>query len=84
MFLAIDIGNTHISCGIHEKKWIQILRIPSNLNFLNSLLELKKHDVSHVAISSVVPKLDSIFEESIRNLFHIDPFMINYKNSQKK
>ena len=81
MFLAIDIGNTHISCGIHEKKWLQILRIPSNLNFWDSLLKLKKYDVSHAAISSVVPKLDSIFEESIRNLFQIDPFMINYKNS---
>lgn len=81
MFLAIDIGNTNISCGIHDKKWIQILKIPSNLNFWDSLLKLKKHEISHAAISSVVPRLDSIFEESIRNLFHVEPFMINHKNS---
>ena len=36
MFLAIDIGNTNVTCGIHDKKWIQIIKIPSNLNFWNS------------------------------------------------
>ena len=47
----------------------------------NSFSEIKKHPITHAAISSVVPKLNSIFEESVRNLFHVNPFMIDYKNA---
>ena len=78
--LAIDIGNTHVTCGIHEKDWIEIIRIPSNLNFWNSFSKIKKHGISHAAISSVVPKLNPIYEEAIRNLFKLDPFIINHEN----
>ena len=78
--LAIDIGNTHVTCGIHEKYWIEIIRIPSNLNFWNSFSKIKKHEISNVAISSVVPKLSSIYQEAIRNLLKIDPLIINHEN----
>ncbi len=78
--LALDIGNTHVTCGIYEKKWVEIIRIPSNLNFWDSFSKIKKHEISHAAISSVVPKLNSIYEEAIRNLFKLDPFIINHEN----
>ena len=81
MFLALDIGNTQITCAVYDKKWIHTLYIPSNFNFWNSFMSLKKFDITHAAISSVVPRLNQIFTESIRNIFHIECFMINYKNS---
>ena len=82
MFLALDIGNSNVVCAIHDtKKWIHSIRISSNLDFWNKFKTLKEYDITHVAISSVVPKLTPIYMASIRNIFHIDAFIINYKNS---
>ena len=82
MFLALDIGNSHVVCTIHDsKKWIYNIRISSNLDFWNKFKTLKKYDITHAAISSVVPKLTPVYIESIRNIFHIDAFIINHKNS---
>ena len=60
ILLAIDIGNTHVTCGIYDKKWNEIIRIPSNENSFNSFSSLKKHKITHATISSVVPKLNAI------------------------
>ena len=82
MLLAIDIGNTHVVCAIHNgKKWIQTLRIPSNFDFWNQFITLKLNGISDAAISSVVPGLLPIYVEAIKNIFHIDPFIIDYKNA---
>jgi len=80
IFLAIDIGNTHVTCGIYDNKWKEIIRIPSNIDFCNSFLSLKKHGITHAAISSVVPKLNVIYIKSIQDLFNINPFIINHEN----
>ena len=82
MFLALDIGNSYVICGVHDvQKWIHSIRIPSNLDFWNKFKTLKKYDITHAAISSVVPHLTSIYVESIRNIFHIDTFIIRYDNA---
>ena len=82
MFLALDIGNSHVVCAVHdEKKWIHSIRIPSNLNFWNQFFPLKEYNITQAAISSVVPRLTSVYIESIRNIFHIDAFIVNHKNS---
>ncbi len=82
MLLALDIGNSHVVCAVHDtKKWIQSIRISSNLDFWNKFKTLKKYDITHAAISSVVPRLTSIYLESIRNIFHINSFIVSHKNS---
>ena len=82
MFLALDIGNSHVVCAIHDaKKWIHSIRISSNLDFWNKFITLKEYDITDAAISSVVPRLTSTYIESIRNIFHIDTFIINYENA---
>jgi type III pantothenate kinase len=82
MFLALDIGNSNVVCAIHDtKKWIHSIRISSNLDFCNKFKTLKEYDITRAAISSVVPKLTPIYVASIRNIFHIDAFIINHENS---
>ena len=82
MFLALDIGNSNVVCAVYDsKKWIHSIRISSNLDFCNKFKTLKEYDITHAAISSVVPKLTPVYVESIRNIFHIDTFIINHENS---
>jgi len=82
MFLALDIGNSHVSCAVHDaKKWIHSIRIPSTLDFWNQFFHLKEYNITEAAISSVVPRLTSVYAESIRNIFHIDVFIVNHENS---
>ena len=85
MFLALDIGNSHVVCAVYDSnKWIHNIRISSNLDFWDKFKTLQEHDITHAAISSVVPKLTSVYVESIRNIFHIDPFIITHNNSGVK
>ena len=82
MILAVDIGNTNVTCGIHNgKKWVHTLRLPSTLNFGNQFSNLKEFEITKSAISSVVPNLTQVYIESIRNLFQIDAHIISYQNS---
>ena len=52
----------------------------SKNTFLTHFLTLQKFPISDVAISSVVPRLTCVYEEAVRNIFHIDSFIINHKN----
>ena len=82
MFLAVDIGNSNVSCGIYDgKDWVHQLRLPSTLNFFNQLSSLKDFKITESAISSVVPKLTDVYVETIRNLFHMDAHIISYTNA---
>ena len=68
MFLALDIGNSQVTCGIYnEGKWIHTLRIQSDLNFWKQIITLKEYKIVDAAISSVVPRLSSVYLESINN-----------------
>ena len=85
MLLALDIGNSHVVCAVNNSnKWIKNIRISSNLDSWNKFKTLKEYDITHAAISSVVPKLTSVYVESIWNIFHIDTFIITHKNSGVK
>ena len=83
MLLALDIGNSHVVCAIHDsKKWIHDLRIPATLDFWNQFFTLSEYNIKEVAISSVVPRLTTVYSESIRNIFHVDSFIISHDNSE--
>ena len=85
MLLALDIGNSHVCCAVSDSnKWIYDIRISSNLDFWNKFKTLKEYDITHAVISSVVPKLTPVYVESIRNIFHIDTFIIKHENSGVK
>ena len=82
MILAVDIGNTNVTCGIYDgKRWVHTLRLPSTLDFWNQFSILKEFDITESAISSVVPDLTQVYIESIQNLFQIDVHIITYQNS---
>ncbi len=82
MLLAIDIGNTNVTCGVHDKKkWVHTLRLPSTLDFWNLFSSLNEFKISRVAISSVVPALTSVYVESVRNIFHLDAHIISTDNA---
>ena len=73
MLLALDIGNSHVVCAVHDtKQWIHSIRISSNLDFWDKFKILKEYNITHAAISSVVPQLTTVYVESIRNIFHIE------------
>ena len=85
MILAIDIGNTNVTCGVYDgKKWVHTLRLPSTLDFWNQFSTLNEFDITESAISSVVPDLTQVYIESIQNLFQIDVHIITYQNSGVK
>ncbi len=82
MMLTVDIGNTNVTCGVHDgEKWVHTLRLTSTLDFWNQFSTLKEFDITESAISSVVPTLTQVYIESIRNLFQIDAHIITYQNS---
>ena len=82
MILAVDIGNTNVTCGVYGgKRWVHTLRLPSTLDFWNQFYALKEIDITESAISSVVPDLTQVYIESIQNLFQIDVHIITYQNS---
>ena len=82
MILAVDIGNTNVTCGVYDgKKWVHTLRLPSTLDFWTQFFTLKEFGITESAISSVVPDLTQVYIESIQNLFQIDVHIITYQNS---
>jgi len=88
LFLAIDVGNTHIMLGIYREKDILVYwRLPTRedstedelgmvvKNLLhNSRLGLK--DIDAIAISSVVPPLMYSLERMSTKYFNVDPLVI--------
>ena len=85
MFLALDIGNSHVTCGVfNEGQWLHTLRIPSNLNFWSRFMTLQEYEITDAAISSVVPRLTDVYVQSIKNIFHIAAFVISHKNADIK
>jgi len=82
MILAVDIGNTNVTCGVYDGgKWVHTLRLPSTLDFWNQFSTLKEFDIAECAISSVVPTLMQVYIEAIRNLFQFDAHVITCQNS---
>lgn len=87
MFLAIDIGNTTILLGVYEKRRLLVHgRLPTRkekkasfygpkiLEFLSSV---SKGKIGRCLISSVVPRLDSIFRETLEEHLGVRPVFVD-------
>ena len=93
MLICVDVGNTTIAIGIfclkQEKYQLQdTMCIETKVErtmdeyghiFLENIrhLNLSINDVKGIIISSVVPYLDFILEESFVKYFHIQPHFVN-------
>lgn len=92
MLLTIDIGNTHTNFASFKKNKIVVsFHSPTeNLfkkTFADKLLndslktfKIEKQEIENIAISSVVPKLDKIIQNTILNIFNKEPFFISPNN----
>ncbi|MFH0924667.1 MAG: type III pantothenate kinase [bacterium] len=90
MLLAIDIGNSHIVCGVFQNKnLLKTWRISTDakktedeygiiiVNLLEKAGIIKEH-IDGVIISSVVPLLNETLERVSKEYFKIEPFFIGH------
>lgn len=89
LFLAIDVGNTHIMLGVYKEDkilvyWRLATRRDSTEDELGMVVKnllhnsrLKLSDVKSIAISSVVPPLMYSLERMAKKYFFIDPLIIS-------
>ncbi|MGE0472407.1 MAG: type III pantothenate kinase [Nitrospirales bacterium] len=92
MLLAIDIGNTHIVCGIFDQnRLIANWRLASSHTqtsdeygtMLRSLLffqNLTPENISGCIMSSVVPPLTTVFESLVHSFFNMTPIVVSSKS----
>jgi type III pantothenate kinase len=88
MLLVIDVGNTNTAIGLYDgEKLLSDWRLATDRyrtadewgQLLRSLLRLEDQDTSlidGIAISNVVPPLDSILERSFLRYFDIVPYFV--------
>ncbi len=89
MFLAIDIGNTHIHLGLFKgKKLIGDWKIASKLQFSEKqyLAQIKKlsakiKQADQCAIACVVPPLTRVFQKVAIELTGLMPIIVNSKKN---
>ena len=82
MKLAIDIGNTSITCGIFKKTNIIKALHFKTINEL--ILKTNISQFRKIIISSVVPKLTKNIHEKLNKIFNRDLVFINHKNCSLK
>lgn len=85
--LTIDIGNSNIVFGIFiEEKLQPVLRLETNTNLTPEIIKNFLVDadifegVSGVIVSSVVPKLDSVFEKFSIEYLKLKPIFVTKDN----
>ena len=85
MLLAIDIGNTEITCGVFDSEELQATwHVSTGLHrtvdeyaaLLLNLIRPTDLRISDVAICSVVPPLVAIFEELCQRYLHTSPLVV--------
>lgn len=88
MLLAIDIGNSDITIGIHSSdSWNPVWRIPSvadlpsmyySMRIVNHFLEggIATEEISQIIISSVVPELTDKIQDTVTSIFHKTPVIM--------
>lgn len=88
MLLCIDIGNTNIYLGVYDgNNFVADFSMTSSLTQTADEIVIKLMDVFNfynlnsqkidgVIISSVVPRLDSVFEKAIKKFFGINPLFV--------
>ena len=85
MILVVDIGNTQIKLGIfNDQRLVKEISFISFNDFKRNNQLLKNYSIESAVISSVVPKLTDLIFEEIKNIYTIDAFIINHKNSRLK
>ena len=75
MLLALDIGNANIKAGVFKDEGLEDHIVFANNTKLKSYL--KKHAISSIAISSVVPKKTKLIVEELSASYNFKPFIIN-------
>jgi type III pantothenate kinase len=75
MLLTLDIGNTNIKAGVFKGEDLEDHYIFNNITLLKSFLN--KHEISSIAISSVVPEKTKLIVEEISASYNFEPFIIN-------
>jgi type III pantothenate kinase len=75
MLLTLDIGNTNIKAGVFKGEDLEDHYIFTNITLLKSFLN--KHEISSIAISSVVPEKTKLIVEGILASYNFKPFIIN-------
>jgi len=95
MFLAIDIGNTNITCAVFRDNIIlEIFRLKTNINLtadeyhilFKNILAAKKIDIEKIkkiGISSVVPLCDNLIFQAFKNYNLCVPKFIEYSPTLK-
>lgn len=88
MILCLDIGNTHIYGGVFkENQLILKFRYPSQQSFTSDQLgvfftnvlrenNIHRHEISDIAICSVVPSLDYSVNSAFVKYFDLQPFIL--------
>ncbi len=88
MFLAVDVGNTHVVLGLYNKdKLVKSWRLASNRErtedemavLIENLLNLeaeKMRDIQDIAIASVVPAITETFCRLSKKYLNIKPMLI--------
>ncbi len=95
MLLAIDVGNTNIVLGVYSGNGESAVlsgdwRIRTDRDrttdehgmLVKHLLEYKNialEQITHIAISSVVPTMSETLADLSRKYFHTEPFIVNSK-----
>ena len=82
MKLAIDIGNTSTTIGLFDNynllKKTHVLSIDESIDFFNTI---KIYDVKQTIISSVVPDLTKKYDKILKDIYHWNSFVINFKHT---
>lgn len=88
MFLAIDVGNTHVMLGVYQEDKIKVYwRLATRRDstedelgmIVKNLLQnsnLNMADINQIAISSVVPPLMYSLDRMARKYFELEPLII--------
>jgi type III pantothenate kinase len=88
MMLAIDIGNTDVTVGLHHNnQWPNIWRLPSSTSRAELFYGIKVReyffeaginvsDIDQVVVSSVVPGLTEKIVGVVKTLFGIEPVVL--------
>ena len=81
MILTIDIGNTKIKFGLFKKtEPIKFFNCNSSSQIPNEINNIVKYSIDTVIISSVAPRLTSLYQNYINKKLKISPFIVNYRN----
>ncbi len=75
MLLTLDIGNTNINAGVFKGEDLEDHIIFADITLLKSVL--KKHAISSIAISSVVPEKTELIVKELSENYSFNPFIIN-------